>query len=132
MTEWVPQVKILRHPAIGGFLTHCGWNSVVEALSFGRVLILFPIMNDQGLNSRLLQEKKVGLEIPRNVKDGSFTAEAVAETLRFAVVSADGKQLRNNAKGMRSLLGDTNRNLSYIDSFVSYLAEKSTSCSRRS
>lgn len=132
LTEWVPQVKILRHPAIGGFLTHCGWNSVVEALSFGRVLILFPIMNDQGLNSRLLQEKEVGLEIPRNVKDGSFTAEAVAETLRFAVVSADGKQLRNNAKGMRSLLGDTNRNRSYIDSFVGYLAEKSTTCSRRS
>lgn len=127
LTEWVPQVKILRHPAIGGFLTHCGWNSVVEALSFGRVLILFPIMNDQGLNSRLLQEKKVGLEIPRNVKDGSFTAEAVAETLRFVVVSADGEPLRNNAKGMRSLFGDPNRNQSNIDSFVSYIAEKSTS-----
>lgn len=127
LTEWVPQVKILRHPAIGGFLTHCGWNSVVEALSFGRVLILFPIMNDQGLNSRLLQEKKVGLEIPRNVKNGSFTAEAVAETLRFVVVSADGEPLRKNANGMRSLFGDPNRNQSYINSFVSYLAEKSTS-----
>lgn len=126
-TEWVPQVNILRHPAIGGFFTHCGWNSVVEALSIGRVLILFPIMNDQGLNSRLLQEKKVGLEIPRNVKDGSFTTEAVAETLRFVVASADGEALRANAKAMRTLFGNTNRNQNYIDSFVRYLAEKNTS-----
>ncbi|KAI5655046.1 hypothetical protein M9H77_32233 [Catharanthus roseus] len=122
-TEWVPQVEILRHPSIGGFLTHCGWNSVVEALSFGKVLILFPIMNDQGLNARVLQGKKVGLEIPRNPKDGSFTSGAVAETLQFVVVSDEGEELRGNARDMRSLFGDEDRNNSYIDSFVGYLAE---------
>ncbi|XP_071924275.1 UDP-glycosyltransferase 91C1-like [Coffea arabica] len=123
-TEWVPQVKILSHPAIGGYLTHCGWNSVIEALGFGRVLILFPVMNDQGLNARLLEGKKVGVEIPREAEDGSFTSTAVAETLRLAVVSEDGESMRANALKMKNLFGDGNANQSYLDSFVRSLEEK--------
>ncbi|XP_073039134.1 LOW QUALITY PROTEIN: UDP-glycosyltransferase 91C1-like [Primulina eburnea] len=119
--KWAPQIKILGHPAVGGFLTHCGWNSVTEALSFGRVLILFPVMNDQGLNARLLQEKNVGVEIPRNEEDGSFTSDSVAESLRLAMVSEEGKRVKDNAKRMKDLFGNKSRSDSYIDSFVSFL-----------
>lgn len=102
---WVPQVKILRHSAVGGFLTHCGWNSVIEALGCGRVLILFPVMNDQGINARFLKGKKVGFEIPRDEKDGTFTIESVADLLRMAMVSQEGESVRNNAKEMMRLFG---------------------------
>ncbi|KZV31648.1 hypothetical protein F511_00452 [Dorcoceras hygrometricum] len=119
--KWAPQIKILGHPAVGGFLTHCGWNSVTEALGFGRVLILFPVMNDQGLNSRLLKDKNVGVEIPRKEEDGSFTSDSVAESLRFAMVSEEGKSVRDNAKRMQDLFGNKSKSDSYIDSFVSFL-----------
>ncbi|KAA8538193.1 hypothetical protein F0562_027801 [Nyssa sinensis] len=101
--EWAPQVKILGHPAIGGFLTHCGWNSIIEGLGFGRVLILFPVMNDQGLNARLLQGKKVGVAVPRNEQDGSFTSDSVAESVRLAMVREEGESFRTNAREIRGM-----------------------------
>ncbi|KAL9165173.1 hypothetical protein ABFS82_06G153800 [Erythranthe guttata] len=122
-TKWAPQIKILSHSAVGGFLTRCGWNSVTEALGFGRVLILFPIMNDQGLNARLLHDKKVGIEIPRNEKDGSFTSESVAKTVKLALVSEDGREVRENALKMKDLFGDKSRNNSCIDSLVRQMVQ---------
>ncbi|EEF35043.1 UDP-glucosyltransferase, putative [Ricinus communis] len=116
---WVPQVKILSHESVGGFLTHCGWNSVVEGLSFGRVLILFPVLNDQGLNARLLHGKKIGLEVPRNESDGAFTSDSVAELVRKAKVD-DPADL---AKEMRNLFGDRDRNNRLAEGVVHYLEE---------
>ncbi|OWM66202.1 hypothetical protein CDL15_Pgr013419 [Punica granatum] len=57
-TSWVPQLRILAHNSVGGFLTHSGWTSVVEALSLERALILLTFLADQGVNARLLEEKK--------------------------------------------------------------------------
>ncbi|XP_011084237.1 UDP-glycosyltransferase 91C1 [Sesamum indicum] len=125
-TEWAPQIKILSHPAVGAFLTHCGWNSATEALGFGRVLILFPVMNDQGLNARLLQEKKVGVEIPRNEKDGSFTRDSVSETVRLVLVSEEGRKVRENARKMKELFGDKSRSSSYVDSLVQHMVQTRT------
>ncbi|GAV66854.1 UDPGT domain-containing protein [Cephalotus follicularis] len=122
-TGWAPQVKILSHEAVGGFLTHCGWNSVVEGLGFGRVLVLFPALNEQGLNARLLHGKKLGLEIPRNERDGWFTSDSVAESLRLAMVDDSGELLRNKAKGMKGLIGDRDRNAHYVDEVARYLEE---------
>ncbi|KAK9076925.1 hypothetical protein SSX86_005260 [Deinandra increscens subsp. villosa] len=120
---WVPQVKILSHSSIGGFLTHCGWNSAIEGLSFGRVLIFFPVMNDQGLNVRLLNGKKLGVEIPRNEKDGSFTSDSVAESIKLAMVSEEGNELRANARAMKGVFGDKSKNDQYIDVCVNHLVK---------
>ncbi|KAL6221999.1 hypothetical protein ACLB2K_005391 [Fragaria x ananassa] len=58
---WAPQLSVLAHTAVGGFLTHCGWSSVIEALGFGRALVLFSGASaDQGLIARLMHGKRVG------------------------------------------------------------------------
>ena len=120
---WAPQVRILSHDSVGGFLTHCGWNSVVEGLGLGRVLVLFPSVNDQGINARLLNDKGLGVEIPRNEFDGSFTRDSVAESIRLAMADDSGKLLRVKAKEMRDLFGDKDGNDRYMNEFIKFLKE---------
>nr|GMC52413.1 UDP-glycosyltransferase 91C1 [Ipomoea batatas]GMC54380.1 UDP-glycosyltransferase 91C1 [Ipomoea batatas]GMC55112.1 UDP-glycosyltransferase 91C1 [Ipomoea batatas] len=69
---------------------------------------------------------KVGVEIPRDERDGSFTSDAVAESVELAVLSEEGESLRANARRMKGLFGDGARNGSCMDSFVSYLRKNKT------
>ncbi|KAF5178176.1 Udp-glycosyltransferase 91c1 [Thalictrum thalictroides] len=120
---WAPQVRILAHPSVGGFLTHCGWNSIIEALSLGQALIMLPFLGEQGLNARMLEERKVGMEIPRDERDGSFTRDSVAKSLRMVIVDEDGETFRAKAREMRGIFGDKHLHDQYIDKFVQYLKD---------
>ncbi|XP_022773895.1 UDP-glycosyltransferase 91A1 [Durio zibethinus] len=120
-TRWAPQLKILAHDSVGGFFSHGGWSSVVEALQFERALILLTFLADQGINARVLEEKKIGYVIPRNEKDGKFTRESVAESLRLVVVEEVGKVYRDKAKEMKQIFGDRERQHLYVDQLLSFL-----------
>ncbi|CAI0405848.1 unnamed protein product [Linum tenue] len=122
-TEWAPQVKILSHDSVGGFLTHCGCNSVVEGLAFGKVLILLPMINDQGLNARLLAGKKLGMEIPRRDDDGSFTGDSVAATVTATMVEESGEPWRSAVKAAKETFGDGEKNDRLVDNLANYLQD---------
>nr|QLL91378.1 UGT91A1 [Gynostemma pentaphyllum] len=120
-TSWAPQLKILAHDSVGGFLTHSGWSSVVEAIQFERALILLTFMADQGLIARVLEEKRMGFCIPRNDMDGSFTRNAVSESLKMVMVEEEGKIYRERVKEMKDLFVNSEKEEKLIDEFLEYL-----------
>ena len=127
-TNWAPQKQILAHPSVGGFLTHCGWSSVIEALGFGRALILFPgASSDLGLMAQLLANKRVGLEVPRDDRDGSFTVNSVSESIKRVMVEEEGEEIRKNAWAMRKIFGNVKLQIKYLDDFASILENYSLS-----
>ncbi|XP_059624126.1 UDP-glycosyltransferase 91A1-like [Cornus florida] len=119
-TGWAPQFSILSHDSVGGFLTHSGWSSVVEGIQFGRALILLTFLAEQGLNARVLEEKRMGYSIPRDELDGSFTSDSVAESLRLVMVEEGGKLFRDKAEEMRALFGDRNTQDKYVDNLLAH------------
>ncbi|TXG47996.1 hypothetical protein EZV62_027290 [Acer yangbiense] len=64
LREWVDQREILLHQSIQGFLSHCGWNSVMESICAGVPILAWPMMAEQPLNARMVVEEiKVGLRV---------------------------------------------------------------------
>ncbi|KAI3451256.1 hypothetical protein Pfo_007921 [Paulownia fortunei] len=119
--NWAPQIEILGHGSIGAFLTHCGWSSIVEGLMFGRPLIMLPFLVDQGLNARVLADKQVGVEVPRNEQDGSYTRNDVAQSVRMVMIEEDGQKFRGAAKVSSAVFGDRELHDQYAENFIEYM-----------
>ncbi|KAK4490726.1 hypothetical protein RD792_001428 [Penstemon davidsonii] len=58
---WVNQDKILAHKSIGGFISHCGWNSVMEAARLGVPILAWPQHGDQRVNAEVVEKAGLGV-----------------------------------------------------------------------
>ncbi|KAM0935726.1 putative hexosyltransferase [Dioscorea sansibarensis] len=54
---WAPQLLILSHESTGGFISHCGWNSTVEAIGLGLPMLTWPVHGDQVYNAKLVTSR---------------------------------------------------------------------------
>ena len=100
---WAPQMLILSHAALGGFVTHCGWNSVLEAVSAGVPMVTWPRYADQFNNEKLVVELlKVGVSI--GAKDYAsgieahevIAGEVIAESIQRLMESDAIRKKANN------------------------------------
>ncbi|KAG8090201.1 hypothetical protein GUJ93_ZPchr0011g28763 [Zizania palustris] len=79
--SWAPQTKVLAHPATGGFLTHCGWNSVLESLLHGVPMVAWPLFAEQRQNAVMLTDGVgAAIRVPES-KGRSKIAAVVREVM---------------------------------------------------
>ena len=94
---WAPQVKIIGHQGTGGFVSHCGWSSIMESMKFGVPIIAIPMHIDQPLNARVVEEVGVGVEVVRD-NNGKLQREEIAQVIRKVVVEENGEGVRSKAR----------------------------------
>jgi UDP:flavonoid glycosyltransferase YjiC (YdhE family) len=104
---WCEQLRVLCHSSIGGFWTHCGWNSTLEAVFAGVPMLTFPLFLDQVANSRLIVEEwRIGWRIKRSEAgndDILVTKEEISELVRrfMNLESREVKELRERVRGLK-------------------------------
>ncbi|XP_015573632.1 UDP-glycosyltransferase 90A1 [Ricinus communis] len=99
--EWVDQMEILMHPSVEGYLSHCGWNSVLESICAGVPILAWPMMAEQPLNARMVVEEiKVGLRVEtcNGSVRGFVKWEALRKMVNELMNGEMGKEVRNNVK----------------------------------
>ncbi|KAJ1409538.1 UDP-glycosyltransferase family, conserved site [Sesbania bispinosa] len=96
---WAPQTQILGHFSVGGFLTHCGWNSILESIVFGVPMITWPLFAEQRMNAVLLTE---GLKVALRPE---FNENGIAEREEIAKV-IQGLMLGEERNGIRQRIAD--------------------------
>ncbi|TMW96043.1 hypothetical protein EJD97_007995 [Solanum chilense] len=105
LVPWCNQPRVISHSAVGGFLSDCGWNSVVESIWCGVPLICSPLVTDQLANRKLVvYDWKVGI----NLRDEeSITREEVCSKIKYLMNEETSNNLRKNVAQVKETFHNT-------------------------
>ncbi|CAI0557585.1 unnamed protein product [Linum tenue] len=137
VVRWAPQEAVLGHVAVSCFVTHCGWNSTLEAIGSGKPVVAFPQWGDQVTDAKFLEEVfRVGVRMGRgDTWTKLVTREEVERCLREVTVGPRAEEMRENAVRWKREAeaaveegGSSERN---VREFVEEVKKKSVEMTRR-
>ncbi|XP_020584449.1 hydroquinone glucosyltransferase-like [Phalaenopsis equestris] len=98
---WAPQMSVLEHVSTGGFMSHCGWNSVLESLVNGVAMAAWPLQHEQPMNAGMMvEEVRVAVRV-RIGEEGLVGREEVCRVVRELMEGEQGKEARKRAREMK-------------------------------
>jgi len=126
--EWARQLEILAHPSIGGFMSHCGWNSCMESISMGVPMAAWPVHSDQPNNAVLVTKiLKVGFLVKEwSRREEVVPAAAVEKAVMRLMGSTEGQEMRKRAvaigRRVRKSARDAGDSRVELESFIAHIA----------
>ncbi|CAN6482425.1 unnamed protein product [Victoria cruziana] len=127
IVPWCPQIDVLGHRAVAGFLTHCGWNSTLETLTAGVPVIAYPQWTDQPTNAKFLVDVyRVGIRLQVG-PDRLVSRDEFRRCITELMAGETAVAMRNNALRWKDVLrkaaadgGSSDRNIQqFVDELVS-------------
>jgi len=104
IVDWAPQDQVVAHPAVGAFLMHNGWNSMMEAISKGVPMVSCPFLGDQYGNARFVCDVwRVGVEVEVEIQVERGKIRAAIEKL---MGNNEGKDVRERMKNVKELAAE--------------------------
>lgn len=122
VVPWCSQLNVLSHPSIGGFFSHCGWNSTLESISFGLPILGFPLGGEQFVNCKfIVDEWKIGMRLRSgDDSDEVIGGIEIAEKVRRLM---EGEEMRGAAERLRDVVKREGRKGGTSDSNLESVAE---------
>ncbi|XP_044499323.1 mogroside IE synthase-like [Mangifera indica] len=103
IVTWCLQPEVLAHKSVGCFMTHCGWNSTLEALCLGLPMVAMPRLFDQTTNAKYVEDVwGVGVRVRLN-EERMVTREEVEVCIREIMEGERGKEIRRNSEKWKKL-----------------------------
>ncbi|ONK74914.1 uncharacterized protein A4U43_C03F11410 [Asparagus officinalis] len=102
--SWAPQIQILAHKSVGGFVTHCGWNSSLESIWFGVPMLGWPLYAEQHLNAfEMGRVLGVALELKLGDENEGFVSSEEVErgVRRLMGEDEEGVKVRTRVEEMK-------------------------------
>ncbi|KAK9206055.1 hypothetical protein WN943_016326 [Citrus x changshan-huyou] len=124
VVDWAPQVNVLAHEAVGVFVTHCGWGSILESIAAGVPMIGRPFFGDQRINGRMMEQVwGVGVAVDGG---GICTKEGLLSSLDLILCQEKGIKIREKVTKLKQLCqnaigpgGSTMQNLDALVDMIS-------------